>query len=689
MRVLAILQARYSSSRLPGKVLLPLADQPMLYQQIKRVERAKKIDKLVVATSTEVSDDPIASMCEQKKISCFRGSLDNVLDRFYQATKNRGATHIVRLTGDCPLIDPKIIDEVINVHLSSGNDYTSNVDPPTFPDGLDVEVMTFEALEKAWICAKKNHEKEHVTPYIRENSKTKMGNYFNNLDLSKERWTVDEELDYKKVEKIYEELYTNDEEFGYKDVISFLEVNPEVDNLNSMYKRNEGSIKSMKKDMDKYLNGSGQKLYKKAKKIIPGGTQLLSKRPEMLLPELWPSYYKSARGIEVTDLDGNQFIDMSHNAIGTCIFGAADSDVNTAVIEAVSNGVSSTLNCPEEVELAELLCDLHPWASKVRYARTGGEAMAMAVRIARARSGKDKVAFCGYHGWHDWYLAANLAEDKNLDGHLLPGLSPRGVPRGLKGTSIPFTYNDIQSLEKILIENKGGLAAIVMEPLRYRYPENGFLNKVKQLAIQHDISLIFDEITVGFRLCPGGAHLVLEVEPDIAVFGKAISNGHPMAAVIGSKKLMESSQDTFISSTYWTDRIGPVAALATINKYVSKNVHMHLNELGAYVKGKWTELAAKSGLKVNVGGIDPLGYFQFDYDEANEMRTLFTQEMLRRGYLATGGLYLTYAHNRKNIDCYLEKVQVVFDLISRMYREGNLSKALLKESAHAGFKRLN
>ena len=291
--------------------------------------------------------------------------------------------------------------------------------------------------------------------------------------------------------------------------------------------------------------GTGQALYQGARRRIPGGTQLLSKRPEMFLPEQWPSYYAKAQGVTVWDLDGKAYIDMSYNGIGACILGHADAEVNAAVHAAVDAGSMSTLNCPEEAELADLLCALHPWAEMVRYTRSGGEAMTVAVRIARAYTGRDRVAFCGYHGWHDWYLAANLATESALDGHLLPGLDPAGVPRGLQGTALPFRYNHLEELHAIVSAHRHELAAIVMEPVRGQAPAPGFLEHVKNIATDIGAVLIFDEITAGFRLTTGGAHLVYGVEPDVAVFAKAISNGYPMAAIIGTGEVMPGGAEHF------------------------------------------------------------------------------------------------------------------------------------------------
>jgi len=443
-------------------------------------------------------------------------------------------------------------------------------------------------------------------------------------------------------------------------------------------------------DMNALAEGTGQRLYRHAKTRIPGGTQLLSKRPEMFLPELWPAYYQRAVGAEVWDLDGNRYLDFTHNGIGSCLLGYADPDVNAAVKAAIDAGSMATLNAPEEVELADLLCELHPWAEMVRYARSGGEAMAIAVRVARAATGRDKIAFCGYHGWSDWYLAANLAESVALDGHLLPGLAPAGVPRALRGTAIPFRYNDLEALEQILRENQDEIAAIVMEPLRSEYPKPGFLEGVRALADQHGALLILDEVTTGFRLAAGGAHLELGVIPDLAVFAKGISNGYPMAAIIGIAKYMNVAQQTFVSSTYWTDRVGPAAALATIRKHLRLNLAKILAEKGEGVRLIWSKAAANEGLKIQMSGTPPLPAFAFQYPEAATMKTLFTQLLLEQGYLASTSVYMTYAHTDPLLDGYAEAVARAFSEISFLLKKGPeiLAQHLKGPVAHSGFSRL-
>ncbi len=431
----------------------------------------------------------------------------------------------------------------------------------------------------------------------------------------------------------------------------------------------------------------GPRLWRKAKQIIPGGGNLRSKYAELFLPDGWPSYHVKAKGIKVWDLDGNVFKDFSIFGIGSCVLGYADPDVNKAVINVIRQGSMSTLNCPEEIELAEILLKMHPWAQMVRFARCGGEAMAIAVRIARAYTGRDTVAFCGYHGWHDWYISANIGDTSNLDGHLLPGLDPAGVPRCLKGTSIPFTYNKIDELHQIVRHNK--IAAIVMEPMRSIWPENNFLDKVREIAEKNNAVLIFDEITSGFRMTVGGVHTLLGVQPDIAVYAKAMSNGFPMAAVVGKGEIMKAAEKSFISSTYWTERIGPAAAIATIRKMKKKNVPDHLVKIGNKIMKLWSESAKENGLKIKISGMPPLASFSFDYGmQSQAIQTFFTQEMLKAGYLAWKSVYVSYAHKERDVNKYICKLNQVFGKISIAIKENSVQKLLKGTIAREGFKRL-
>lgn len=435
--------------------------------------------------------------------------------------------------------------------------------------------------------------------------------------------------------------------------------------------------------------GTGQQLYQRARRRIPGGAQLLGKRPEQYLPGGWPAYYSRAEGCTIWDMDGRPYSDFTSNGIGTCLLGYADPVVNAAVTQCIARGSMCTLNAPAEVDLADRLCAIHPWAGKVRYARTGGEAMSIAVRIARAHTHRGVVAFCGYHGWSDWYLAANLGQTDALNGHLLPGLDPDGVPRALLGSSLPFRFNQIAELEKIVAAHRSDLAAIVMEPRRYDAPQDGFLEKVRALADETGAVLIFDEITAGWRSNFGGMHLTMGVNPDIAVFAKAMSNGFPMSAIVGRDAVMDSAQATFISSTYWTEAIGPTAAVATLQRLQELDVARHVGEIGMLVRAGWAAAAARTGAPAKVIGIPALCILSFDAgDISRAVMTLFTQEMLARGYLAAAGFYPTYAHQPELVTRYLAAVEEVFGLIKEHLDRGTVLQALRGPVAQSGFARL-
>lgn len=693
--IVGILQARMTSSRLPGKVLKPIMDRPMLSLQLERLRRCRKIDAIVIATSTDSSDDALAHLAQKEGLQCYRGNLTDVLDRFYQAATKAKASTIVRLTGDCPLADPAHIDSVIDTFIDGNYDFICNYDPPSFPDGLDVSVFKYSALADAWKNAKLPSEREHVTPYITNNRNLyKCGNVSSPVNLSALRWTVDEPDDFELIKIIFGSLYPKKPDFASQDVLELLEKSPQLKTYNTGHMRDEGLAKSLKEDqMFKEQSKKFEKslaMQEKAKNLIPGMTQLLSKRPDMFSFGVWPGYYSKASGSEVWDLDGNKYVDMSIAGIGANVIGYADPDVDAAVLSAIKSGVSSSLNCPEEVLLAEKLCQLHPWAKRARFTRSGGEAMTLAIRVARAFSGKDKIAFCGYHGWHDWYLAANLGTENALGEHLLPGLSPKGVPMGLKGTALPFRYNQLDELEAIASKEGANLGAIVMEPIRNAEPDVGFLEGVRKIATKLGIPLIFDEISSGFRLLTGGAHLKYKVNPDIAVFSKALGNGYAISAIIGTSETMDVVQESFISSTNWTERVGPTAALATLEKHERLNIGPRLVELGKTVQTGWETAARRAGLGIHVGGMAPLSHFSLDVNNFLSAKAYFVQRMVEKGFLGSNIYYAMFAHTNDQISEYLAACEDIFREISELVSSGKDAMEKLRgKPSTAGFKRLN
>ncbi len=432
----------------------------------------------------------------------------------------------------------------------------------------------------------------------------------------------------------------------------------------------------------------GQKLYKKAKSIIPGGNMLLSKRPEMFLPENWPSYFMKSKGCKVWDLDNNKYFDLSIMGIGTNVLGYGHHDVDRAVIQTIKNGNMSTLNCPEEVELSEKLIKINNWAQMVRFTRTGGEANAVAIRIARAATGKDNIAVCGYHGWHDWYLSSNLENKDSLSNHLLPGLEPLGVPKSLKNTTFTFQYNKIDQVEKLIKEKNIGI--IKMEVERNFTPKNDFLKKIRNLCNINNIVLIFDECTTGFRTEYGGIYQKYNVIPDIILFGKALGNGYAINAIVGKKEIMQECQRTFISSTFWTERIGPTAALKTIEIMKKIESWKIIKKISKKIKKNMKKIANDNHLNIIIDSTPATLNFKLDYKDWLKYKTLITQEMLKKGFLAGSSIFVCIDHNDDILEKYFFELNKVFKIISDCLNNKKLiDKKLEGPVCHSSFKRLN
>ena len=432
-----------------------------------------------------------------------------------------------------------------------------------------------------------------------------------------------------------------------------------------------------------------KKLQTYAAKIIPGISQLFGKRPELYLPGgEWPTYYSKAKGIKVWSIDNKQYLDFTMVGIGTSVLGYADTEINKVAKKIIDSSTMNTLNAPEEVELAELLIKIHPWAESVRFARTGGESMSIAIRLARAYTGKENIIFSGYHGWHDWYLSTNLVSKKNLNQHLLPGLNPMGVPKSLKGKVIPFKFNDFGELKRIKRLAKNS-AAIVLEPCRESKPDIRYLKRLKQISKETRCLLIFDEITSGWRIGTSGIHKQLGVNPDIAIFGKTIANGIAMGAIIGKKKVMKLSTKTFISSAFWTERLGPACALAFIKKHKRLNLGSTLSEKGKKIKKIWKTAAENADLSIKISGIDPLASFKLDISNWRAGITFFNQEMLKRGFLTSDRCYANYKHDEYSLNKYKNACLDVFEKISKFEREKTLVKKINGPLKMIDFGRVN
>jgi glutamate-1-semialdehyde 2,1-aminomutase len=669
-RVVVIVQARLGSVRMPRKVLEPLEGRPALQLLLERAARAKSVHEVVLAIPDLERDDPLEELAKRLDVRCVRGSETDVLDRYLRAARAADAAVVVRLTGDCPLIDHSVIDRVIQPVRDGRAEWATT--GTSFPDGLDVQVATFAALERATDEATEPHDREHVFPWITRDASLRSVIVEHERDLGAMRITLDEPDDLAVLRAVLERRVEADIDLAA--LGQLWDEQPDVFEANRHLVRDQGS-----------MLGTGQKLWCHALNRIPGGSMLLSKRAEMLLPGEWPAYFDRASGCQVWDLDGKRYLDVGLMGVGTNILGYAHPKVDEAVQRVVSKGALSTLNAPEEVELADRLCELHPWAEMARFTRSGGEACAVAVRIARAASGKDAVAFCGYHGWHDWYLAANLADDAALDGHLLPGLEPAGVPRALMGTSRPFVYNNLASLEEILAA--GDVGTIIMEVERSIPPEPGFLAGVRELATKHGAVLVFDECTSGFRQVLGGHHLLQGVEPDIAILGKTLGNGFAVNAIIGRRSVMEAANRTFISSTFWTERVGAAAALAALEAMREEDAPGRVHAIGLTVNERWRDLASSAGLELSIAGLPAISAFSVPGRDPSTIRTFVIQSLLAQGFLAANAIYVSIAHADDVLDPYLQALSGVMATVAERSDE-ELLASLPNGASRTGFGRL-
>jgi glutamate-1-semialdehyde 2,1-aminomutase len=672
-KFVAIIQARLTSKRFPGKVIQKIGNSTVLEVMLKRLRKSKKIDQIVVSIPSNKKNKKLFEYLKKLDVNIFRGSEDNVLDRFYKTALKFKASDVIRITGDCPFIDPKIVDNLINLYSKKKIDYLNNAKAPDYSDGFDVEILNFKTLKKAKFKAKSSFDQEHVTPFIKREKNIKKLSV-SILDNFGVKLSLDTKDDYKKIKKVFKFFHPN---------IHF--------SIQSIFKKKLHK-KIFQDDLNKknILDNKtkrGQNLWKDAQKVISGGNMLLSKNPNRYSPQYWPTYFKSAKGCKIIDLDGNRFVDFSLMGIGTNVLGYGNSKVDQAVRKVISNGNMSTLNCPEEVELAEKLINIHSTFDMVKFARSGGEANSIAIRISRAASSKDNIAICGYHGWHDWYLSANLNKSDKLDKHLIKGLEIKGVPKKLKKTVFPFNYGDFESLEKIV--NKHNIGTIKMEVCRNTEPNINFLKKVRRIADKKKIILIFDECTTGFRESFGGLYKSTGINPDMVIFGKALGNGYAITAILGKSEIMEHSQKTFISSTFWTERIGPAAALQTIEVMEKEKTWKEINKIGKKIQKGWSDLANITGLKIDINGIPSLSNFTFKSEKNLLYKSLITQEMLKSNFLASNSVYCCIKHDDKILEKYFNNLEKVFKMI-RLCEDGHeISKFLKSKPSIMDFQRLN
>mgnify|MGYP001376847359 FL=1 len=659
-KYLIIIQARFKSTRYEGKILKKYKSYSLLEILIKRLTISEFASKIVVACTHDVADNAIIEICKKIKINYVRGDNDNLINRYKKVLKSYPCKNIIRITSDCPFSDPELLDDMIKFYEEKNLDYLSNNKPASFPDGFDVEIFKSKILNKLSNAATNSLQKEHVTSHIKNVKNLKVDNYKNKKDFSNLRLTIDEPKDYELIKIILKNFDKKIFRFRLKDIENLYMKNKKLFNINSEIKRDEG-----------FNLSNGQKFWKRAKNVIPGGTMLFSKNPNLFLPNKWPAYYSKTKGCFIWDLEKKKYIDLSFMGVGTNILGYNNKFVDKAVKDVIKAGNISTLNSKEEIFLAEKLVEMNKWSKYVRFARTGGEASSIAIRIARAATNRDKIAVCGYHGWQDWYLAANLENEKNLDKHLMKNLPIKGVPHNYKDNIKTFQYNDFLKLNKII--NQNSLAAVIMEVSRDEKPKNDFLKKVRQLTEKKKIPLIFDECTSGFRETFGGLHYKYGVNPDIVIYGKALGNGYAINAVVGKEEIMKESLKTFISSTFWTERIGSAAAIETLNQMEKLQSWKIITKTGKMIKKSWKDISEQNKVKIQINGLDAIPKFIFDKNNLL-YKSFITSELLKKNILGGNAVYVCTEHKTNIINNYLDALNDIFYQLSNMSDQEILKK---------------
>jgi len=420
-----------------------------------------------------------------------------------------------------------------------------------------------------------------------------------------------------------------------------------------------------------------RKYWIRAQRIIPAGSQTFSKSPSQFVQGVAPIYLQNGKGSHVFDVDGNEYIDYVM-ALGPITLGYSYFPVNKAITRQLEQGITFSLMHPLEVELSELLIELIPCAEMVRFGKNGSDATTGAIRAARAYTGREKIACCGYHGWQDWYIGTTTRD--------------KGIPESTKKLTIPFEYNNFESLEKIFAENKDEIAAVIMEPIVIEEPEGNFLSKVKQLTHKNGAVLVFDEIVTGFRLALGGAQEYFKVTPDLATFGKGIANGMPISAVVGKREIMKELEEVFFSFTFGGEALSLASALTSIKEMKGKDVIQHFWKQGKKLKESYNRLVQKYDLAectqcVGLPAHSAI-YFRINGQDSLELKSLFQQEMIKRGILTMGVHNLCFSHSDEDIERTLEAYEDTFKILRQAIDENNIEEYLEGEKIKPVFRKM-
>ena len=627
-RVVAIIQARMGSTRLPGKSLADISGKPLIIRVLEQVAAAPGVDAVVLATTTDPADDPLAELVAAHDFSVFRGHPTDVLSRYAAAASAANADVVVRVTGDCPLISPDTVSEAVGRFLEASAAYASNTNPYSRPDGQDVEVFGRDVLERANREAASELDREHVTAWIR-----RMGDItaFNVKHAAPPaaatmRWSVDHPADLVFVRRVWSMLgSTNGHLPSFTDIFDATQQLGPDDRETIV---NEGAYRAIfdaaTTDPAPPLPlAESEKWLTRSARVIPGGAQTYSKSWRQHIRGVSPIFLDHGRGARVWDVDGNEFVDLVQGLLPN-ILGYAHPEVDRAAYDRAAKGHSFSLPHPLEVELAERLVRLIPCAEMVRFGKNGSDATAGAVRIARAFTGRERIACCGYHGWQDWFIGATSRD--------------AGIPAGVKDLVHPFPYNDAEALDRLLASRRGEFAAVIMEPVNFYWPKPHYLGEVKAICRRYGVLLIFDEICSGFHFGLGGAQKLFGVLPDLATFGKAMGNGYPISCVIGRADVMRTFEDAFVSFTFAGDSAGMAAAMTVLDILEHSDAYDRMSAAGRRLKEGVTALAACAGLSDRVTAVGhphwPLVRFHGpDGTDDPVLKAFWMQEMHRRGVL--------------------------------------------------------
>lgn len=669
MKTIAIIQARISSTRLPGKVLLDLQGIPVLAWVVRAAKAISGIDGVIVATSTDDADDAIANWCKNNKVKCSRGSLDDVLGRFANAARDNNADVVMRITADCPLLDPAICGAVLRLFKNHNLDYASNTAPSTWPDGLDCEVFSTKALYAAEKEARLKSEREHVTPFIYHNQyRFNVGNLTCPIqNLQVERWTLDNAEDLEFLDKIASHL-PKGRAPSYLEVLEVLDKIPDIREINKNIKRNEGLTKSIGEQkinkISKFDNSI--KLLKRAEKTIPLGSQTFSKSKVQYPENKSPLFLTHGQGARVWDVDGNEYVDLV-GALLPVMLGYNDPDVNYAIRNQLDKGITFSLATELEAQLAEKLVEIIPCAEKVRFAKNGSDVTSAAIRVARAHTGRDKIIVCGYHGWHDWYIGSTTRN--------------KGVPEAVQALTYKVPYNDLNAVEDLLRKHPNSFAGLIMEPMNIAEPAPNYLNDLKALLHKYGALLIFDEIITGFRFSLGGAQELFGISPDLASFGKAMGNGMPISALVGRADIMDTIEEIFFSGTFGGEALSIAAAIALIDKMQREPVIKTMWNIGKILRDATQELINNYGLEsiISMKGKDCWTLLNFDKQQnatAEAIKTLFIKEMIANGVIIIGSHNLSYALNDADLTQVYNAYNNTFEKIASCLKKNNIETEL-------------